>query len=103
MDSQISKAVDILKSNGVVGIPTETVYGLAANIYSEKAVRKVFEIKQRPLDNPLIVHVASIDQMENLTKDVPEKAHHTKWEAFPETLVLRKLICNLSPKWPTVR
>lgn len=82
------KAADLLKNGQVVGIPTETVYGLAASIYSEKAVRKVFEIKRRPLDNPLIVHVASIDQMENLTKDVPEKAYKLAGAFWPGPLTL---------------
>ena len=88
ISTDIHKAADLLKSGEVVGIPTETVYGLAANIYSEKAVRKVFEIKQRPLDNPLIVHVASIDQMEALTKEVPDKAYRLAGAFWPGPLTL---------------
>lgn len=88
ISTDVYKAADLLRSGEVVGIPTETVYGLAANIYSEKAVRKIFEIKQRPLDNPLIVHVASIDQMENLTKDVPEKAYKLAGAFWPGPLTL---------------
>ncbi|XOV66310.1 MAG: L-threonylcarbamoyladenylate synthase [Fluviicola sp.] len=88
ISKDVYKAADLLRSGEVVGIPTETVYGLAANIYSEKAIRKVFEIKQRPLDNPLIVHVASIDQMENLTKDVPEKAYKLAGAFWPGPLTL---------------
>ncbi|MDB2656999.1 L-threonylcarbamoyladenylate synthase [Crocinitomicaceae bacterium] len=94
ISTDVYKAADLLRNGEVVGIPTETVYGLAASIYSEKAVRKIFEIKQRPLDNPLIVHVASIDQMETLTKDVPEKAYKLAWAFWPGpmTLLLPKSI-----------
>ena len=53
----ILKAVEVLNSNGVIGMPTETVYGLAAVGYDSKAVKKIFEIKGRPADNPLIAHV----------------------------------------------
>ena len=53
----IAEAVDILSSGGVVAIPTETVYGLAANALDEKAVVSIFTLKKRPSDNPLIVHV----------------------------------------------
>ncbi|GAB5417099.1 MAG: L-threonylcarbamoyladenylate synthase [Crocinitomicaceae bacterium] len=88
ISTDIHKAADLLRSGEVVGIPTETVYGLAASIYSEKAVRKVFAIKERPLDNPLIVHVASIDQMETLTKDVPENAYKLAGAFWPGPLTL---------------
>ena len=53
----IAEAVDILSSGGVVAIPTETVYGLAANALDEKAVVSIFTLKKRPSDSPLIVHV----------------------------------------------
>lgn len=88
ISTDIQKAADLLRSGEVVGIPTETVYGLAASIYSEKAVRKIFAIKQRPLDNPLIVHVASIDQMEALTKNVPDKAYKLAGAFWPGPLTL---------------
>jgi L-threonylcarbamoyladenylate synthase len=58
----LDKAKLILSSDGVVGIPTETVYGLAANINSEKALAKIFETKERPFFDPLIVHVCSKEQ-----------------------------------------
>jgi L-threonylcarbamoyladenylate synthase len=88
ISTDIHKAADLLRSGEVIGIPTETVYGLAANIYSEKAIRKIFEIKQRPLDNPLIVHVASIDQMESLAKDIPDKAYRLAGAFWPGPLTL---------------
>ncbi|MBS4042469.1 MAG: threonylcarbamoyl-AMP synthase [Chitinophagaceae bacterium] len=64
IDTDIRKAIDLLNANEVVAIPTETVYGLAANALSEEAVVKIFEAKQRPFFNPLIVHVSSIDEID---------------------------------------
>ena len=60
---QIEKAAQILKDGGLVGIPTETVYGLAANALDGAAVAKIFEAKGRPMDNPLIVHVADFNDI----------------------------------------
>lgn len=61
-DENIVTASKLLKEGGVVAIPTETVYGLAASIKSEAGLREIFRIKKRPSDNPLIVHVSSIEQ-----------------------------------------
>ena len=63
-DENIAKAGEILKNGGVVAIPTETVYGLAANALSETAVKKIFEAKGRPADNPLIVHITDAEDIE---------------------------------------
>ena len=57
-------AADIIKNGGLVAIPTETVYGLGANGLDEDAVAKIFEAKGRPQDNPLILHVADIGDMQ---------------------------------------
>ena len=57
IEDQISAAADILRQGGLVGIPTETVYGLGANALDAEAVNKIFEAKGRPQDNPLIIHV----------------------------------------------
>ena len=76
----------------VIGIPTETVYGLAGNIYSEKAVNKIYEIKKRPLINPLIVHIKSLAYLDKVAVDVSESAlklAKTFWPG-PLTLVLNK-------------
>ena len=61
--SNIQKAKKYLINNELVAIPTETVYGLAANAYSDKAVKKVFKLKKRPLKNPLIVHYYKIKDL----------------------------------------
>ena len=71
----IQKAIAILNQDDLVAIPTETVYGLAANIYSEVAVLKIFEMKNRPLFNPLIVHIHSLNQLDDLVINIPKKAH----------------------------
>lgn len=73
VSKDISKAAKILVQEDLVAIPTETVYGLAGNIYSEKAIKAIFEMKQRPFFNPLIVHIKSIEQLDELAKDIPKK------------------------------
>lgn len=88
----LSKAVELLTNDEVIGIPTETVYGLAGNAYSERAIRKIFELKKRPLYNPLIVHVNGIDFLENVATEIPLKAYKL-FEVFspgPLTVVLKK-------------
>ncbi|WP_336517356.1 L-threonylcarbamoyladenylate synthase [Pollutibacter soli] len=67
----IHKAIEFLKAGDVVAIPTETVYGLAGNALNEEAIVRIFEAKQRPRFNPLIVHVASFDQVINFVQDIP--------------------------------
>ncbi|MES2963718.1 MAG: Sua5/YciO/YrdC/YwlC family protein, partial [Bdellovibrionota bacterium] len=62
------KARDLLRSGGVVAIPTETVYGLAASIESEEGLRKIFSTKERPFFDPLIVHVSSFKQAQSVVR-----------------------------------
>jgi L-threonylcarbamoyladenylate synthase len=92
ISNNISKAIEILNNEDVVAIPTETVYGLAGNIYSEKAIRKIFQVKQRPLFNPLIVHIHSIEKIEEIVSEFPEKAKLLATAFWPGslTLVLKK-------------
>ena len=70
----IAKAADIIKKGGLVGMPTETVYGLAANALNENAVRSIFEAKGRPQDNPLIVHISDIEMLPTLVREIPQTA-----------------------------
>ncbi|MBR5134761.1 MAG: threonylcarbamoyl-AMP synthase [Clostridia bacterium] len=70
----LARAGDLLKRGELVAIPTETVYGLAANAFDEAAVAKIFEAKGRPQDNPLIVHIDTLDTLYFLSDDVPETA-----------------------------
>lgn len=92
ISKDISKAVALLNAEEIVAIPTETVYGLAGNIYSEKAITSIFETKQRPFFNPLIVHIPSVDNLGEIVDYIPEKAKllaETFWPG-PLTLVLKK-------------
>ncbi len=85
-------AAALLKDNEVVAIPTETVYGLAGNALSEVAVNKIFAAKQRPLSNPLIVHVCDKNMVYTLANEVPNNAKKLI-EAFwpgPLTIILPK-------------
>ena len=69
----LSPYIHLLRNDDVVVVPTETVYGLAASIHSDKALQKIFEIKQRPLSNPLIVHLADPKDFKLYTTSVPEE------------------------------
>ena len=90
--SGIETACQILKNGGVVGIPTETVYGLAANAFNPKAIEKIFGAKGRPQDNPLIVHIAEIETVYEIAKDIPKTALicAEKFWPGPLTIVLNK-------------
>ena len=70
----LQEAADILKRGGLVAIPTETVYGLAADALNPEAVKKIFAAKGRPADNPLIVHIAEFEEIYGLASQVPESA-----------------------------
>lgn len=88
----IQKAINILNNDGIIAIPTETVYGLAGNIYSEKAIRQIFNVKKRPFFNPLIVHIFSLEQLKHLVVDIPYKAQLLAESFWPGglTLILKK-------------
>ena len=91
-EPQLERAAELIKRGEIVGIPTETVYGLGADASNEEAVRKVFAAKGRPADNPLIVHLADFSQAERYTTSIPELAYRLA-ERFcpgPLTMVLPK-------------
>ncbi len=92
VSKDIAKAVEILSNENLVSIPTETVYGLAGNIYSEKAIKKIFAMKERPFFNPLIVHIHSPAQLTNIVSYIPAKAQLLADTFWPGslTLVLKK-------------
>ena len=73
--AKVEEAAALLRAGEVVAIPTETVYGLAADAFNPAAVKKIFEAKGRPQDNPLIVHLADARQLESVARDIPEAAH----------------------------
>ena len=90
----IATAAAVLRDGGLVAMPTETVYGLAANALDGNAVRRIFEAKGRPMDNPLIVHIAEIADIERLglVREFPETARKLA-EAFwpgPLTIIMDK-------------
>jgi len=91
-EADIKKAAEILRNGGTVAVPTETVYGLAANAFDAKAAVKIFEAKGRPVDNPLIVHVASFEEIPPLVKAVDPrlKALADKFWPGPLTVITPK-------------
>lgn len=90
--ADITTAAKILKNGGIVAIPTETVYGLAADAFNSEAVNKIFEAKGRPQDNPLIVHISSFEQIYSIAREVPESAKKLaeKFWPGPLTIILPK-------------
>jgi L-threonylcarbamoyladenylate synthase len=92
ISTDLLQAKNILEKEDLVAIPTETVYGLAGNIYSHKAIDNIFKTKNRPSNNPLIVHIDSYEKLADLVEEIPENAKKLA-EVFwpgPLTLVLKK-------------
>lgn len=97
-NEDILSAGEIVKNGGLVAFPTETVYGLGANALDGEAVKRIFEAKGRPSDNPLIVHISHIDRWKDLVTEIPESALKLA-KAFwpgPLTVILKKT--SLVPK-----
>jgi tRNA threonylcarbamoyl adenosine modification protein (Sua5/YciO/YrdC/YwlC family) len=92
IDDPVGAAVDALMSGHLVGLPTETVYGLAALASDQVAVRRVFATKGRPVDHPLIVHLASIRALDQWAIDIPQRAYDLATQCWPGplTMVLRR-------------
>jgi L-threonylcarbamoyladenylate synthase len=90
--SDIATAKLFLEEGDVIGIPTETVYGLAGNALNESAVLKIFEVKQRPFFDPLIVHTHSIDEIGKYVTEIPAKAQMLieRFMPGPLTILLKK-------------
>ena len=88
----IQKAGDLLRAGQVVGIPTETVYGLAANALDEAAVAKIFAAKGRPQDNPLIIHISALEQLEDLAEEISPAVWQMAEQFWPGplTMVIKK-------------
>ena len=98
-NKNISKAINCLRKKGLIGIPTETVYGLAGNAYSSEAVKKIYYLKKRPFINPLIVHYHKLEHLKN---DVNLNSNffklYKKFSPGPITFILKKnkksQLCN---------
>jgi L-threonylcarbamoyladenylate synthase len=91
-EAAVEAAASLLRSGQIVAVPTETVYGLAANALNQEAVRRIFEAKGRPAHNPLIVHVSSVEMARDCVADWPGRAEELarKYWPGPLTLVLPK-------------
>lgn len=85
---QIEEAAALLRAGEPVGMPTETVYGLACDAGNPDAVRKVFNAKGRPADNPLIVHIADLSEWAPLVKEIPPLARHLAERFWPGPLTI---------------
>ena len=94
-------AAEIIKSGGLVAIPTETVYGLGANGLDEDAVKKIFEAKGRPQDNPLILHIAGAEQIEQFAHHIPQAAYDLAERFWPGPLTIILPARDLIPKRTT--
>ena len=92
LTTSAAEAAGLLKGGGIVAFPTETVYGLGADIFDELAIAKIFKAKERPADNPLIAHVASVVQIELVAKEITDSAQSLINAFFPGplTVVLHK-------------
>jgi L-threonylcarbamoyladenylate synthase len=86
--TDIKEAKALLDAGGLVAIPTETVYGLAANAYDAKAVSEIYRVKNRPSFDPLIVHVGRWDQVSEFVRDIPESAQKLASLFMPGPLTL---------------
>lgn len=78
-----SKAVDLLKNGDVVVFPTDTIYGIGASIAQESGIKKVFEVKSRSPDKPLIIYVASLEQLLEVTQEIPESTMESLRKIWP--------------------
>jgi L-threonylcarbamoyladenylate synthase len=84
----LKQAVNHLKNGQLVAFPTETVYGLGADASNPDAVKRIFAAKNRPINHPLIVHLARFEQFENWAQDIPESAFKLAQHFFPAPLAL---------------
>ena len=73
-NSELAKAVRQLNAGALVVIPTETVYGLAANAYNDSAVQAIFRTKNRPANNPLILHIKNAEELHTVAQNIPDLA-----------------------------
>lgn len=92
LPGELDEAASVLKKGGLVAFPTETVYGLGGDALRPEASRKIYAAKGRPSDNPLIVHIATMKQLEKISRNIPEAAYRLAEQFWPGplTMVLQK-------------
>lgn len=92
ISTDISLAVQHLNEKGIIGFPTETVYGLAGNAFETEAIHKIFDVKKRPTFNPLIVHIKGIEDLVHVAREIPPMAYELAAAFWPGplTLILKK-------------
>ncbi|MEM2021675.1 MAG: L-threonylcarbamoyladenylate synthase, partial [Zestosphaera sp.] len=88
----IAEAAEVLRKGGLVAFPTETVYGLGADVFNKVAVRKIFSVKGRPTDNPLIIHIGDPDNLNMVATGISPRTYDLIRKVWPGpiTLVLRR-------------
>lgn len=86
--NEAARAAALIRAGGLVALPTETVYGLGANALNEEAVKRIFEVKGRPQDNPLIIHVAGAEALSEWCRDVPAAAYRLAELLWPGPLTM---------------
>ncbi len=94
-------AAEIIRRGGLVAVPTETVYGLGANGLDESAVKRIFEVKGRPQDNPLILHISGAEQIGDFCRDVPQSAYDLAAAFWPGPLTMVLHAREVVPKRTT--
>ncbi len=99
LTSSTDEAAEFIRNGGIVAFPTETVYGLGANIFDKNAIGKIFEAKRRPNDNPLIAHVGNLEQINELAEEVSPIAQKLIEKFFPGPLTL---VLPKSDKVPSI-
>ena len=87
-DESLALAADLLRRGELVALPTETVYGIAADARNGEAVKKIFEAKGRPQDNPLIVHICGMEMLRSIVAEVPERARKLAAAFWPGPLTM---------------
>ncbi len=95
-EESIALAANLLRQGELVALPTETVYGIAADARNGEAVKKIFEAKGRPQDNPLIVHICGMEMLEGIVSEVPDRARKLADAFWPGPLTM------VMPKGPEV-
>ena len=96
---KLDKIAEVLKNGGIVAFPTETVYGIGADCLNEEAIKKLYRVKKRPLDNPISLLVSNVDMIENVVEKVNDVEYKLIKAFFPGPLTLvikkKKIISNI--------